>query len=112
MLTTKTHIELRSKKASIVAYFFFMVGILLLTGLVAQSLDYLNVDNIEFSENAEKESETEKKENKKESESDKYSSELMQYALFNLQKLKGSDGYFHKWQNPSANIITPPPEFV
>lgn len=112
MLTTSDHMKIRSKRAHIAAYFFLMIGVFLSTGFLPQCLDYFDGDNIEFSENAEEEAEEEKKENKKETENDKYNSELAQYALFNSGGLNDPDGHFHKWQNPSADIITPPPDFI
>jgi len=114
MSTTNTQIELKSSGASLAAFFFLLIASFLLTGFVPQYLDYLDADCIELSENFEDESQEEKKGKEKESETeketDKLNAELISSKFRNPKGLQNPDGHFHKWQNPSADIITPPPD--
>ncbi len=110
MLTTKRHTDLKRKRASLIASFFLVIAVFMLTGLLPQYLEYLDADCIEFSESLENESQEKEKETEKET--DKYSTELTLSPIVNLSGLHNPDGHFHKWQNPSVDIITPPPDFI
>lgn len=96
-------------------YFFIVMAMLLLTNLLPQYLGYLGLDAIELSENIEDESEEaksseEEKENKKETQIN--TNELAQYAIFVRGNIHRLNGQFHTWQDPSADIITPPPDSI
>jgi hypothetical protein len=96
------------------ASFFLVIASFLLTGFLPKCLDYIDADCIELSESLEDETEEEKSEKEKETEkeTDKYHSQLMLSPLNYSNGLQNPDGHFHKWQNPSADIITQPPEFI
>ena len=114
MSTTNHLIASQRKSTTIVAAFFLVMASLLLTGFLPQYLNYIDAECIELSESLEDESEEEKNEKEKETEkeTDKYNTQLTMSALNYSNGLQNPDGHFHKWQNPSADIITPPPEFI
>lgn len=115
MYRTNHHMESRRKRASLAASFFLVIAVFLLTGFLPQYLEYLDTDCIELSEHLEDESEGKKekeKEKETEKETDKFSRESISSASINSSGLKDPDGHFHKWQNPSSDIITPPPEII
>ena len=114
MSTTNYHIASQRKSTTITAAFFLVIATLLLTGFLPQYLSYIDAECIELSESLEDESEGEKNEKEKETEkeTDKYNTHLMLSALDCSNGLLNPDGHFHKWQNPSADIITPPPDFI
>jgi|GEM_PF-6956303 len=110
MISTNNNSTTQSTGASISAFFFLMIAMFLLTGFLPQYLNYVDTDCIELSESLEDETEEGKKEKETEKQAHKYLSKFTQYELLHLGNLIALNGYFHQWQNPSADIITPPPD--
>jgi hypothetical protein len=113
MIRPNNNSAIQSNGTSIVALFFLIIAMFLLTGFLPQYLTYLEADGIELSESFEDETEEKKekeKEKETEKEADKYQNNVAYYALIGTGNLITPDGYFHRWQNPSADVITPPPD--
>lgn len=93
------------------AYFFLLIGIFMSFGELPQYFELVDSEQVEWMSGFEDDAEEKNKENSKETENDQFNSGLINMNLLGSKAIHEPDGLYHKWQNPSSDIITPPPEF-